>query len=36
MRHERAEPRLALPTVQILCQGGGLEGERDLRGEPFE
>ena len=36
MRHERAEPRLALPTVQILCQRGGLEGERDLRREPLE
>ena len=33
---ERAEPRLALATVEVLRQRGALDGERDLRGERLE
>ena len=36
MRHERAEPRLALAAVQILGERGSLERQRDLRRERLE
>ena len=36
MRDERAEPRLALPTVQSSVSEARLDGERDLRGERLE